>query len=420
MRTRVLTELLPGRRQPPTWTTTHTCSGWAGFRHAQTTLIALLAWCAGMPVFGLETPAIPPAPVATPVPQADIRAGLAAHDRALFIKNDWIRDPYIILGPDDFFYLTGTTIATDDQREESDPYNVGLGVRSAVGWQCHVWRSKDLIEWENLGTRFDLTQTAYVEEGRITAQEIRREPLWAPEVHWVGDRWALVHCPAKISSLALTAGAELAGPWTHPMGTALDRKHDPSLFQDTDGTWYMLWGNTQLAPLARDFTRFTAPPVRIDPAGSRPDPRNPGQTISRIGHEGATMGKIGDKYVHFGTAWSTDIGRKGSYNLYYCTADVITGPYGPRKFAGRFLGHGTPFRTRDGKWWCTAFFNANVKPLPREGIAARDLSKTAQTINQRGTTIVPLEVTTRTDGEIYIRAKDPDYATPGPDENQRF
>ncbi|MEM7474095.1 MAG: beta-xylosidase, partial [Planctomycetota bacterium] len=92
--------------------------------------------------------------------------------------------------------------------------------------------------------------------------------------------------------------------------------------------------------------------------------------------------------------------------------------YGPRKFAARFLGHGTPFQTRDGKWWCTAFFNGNVPPLSREGIQNRDLSETAQTINQRGTTIVPLDVKVLKDGEVYIRAKDPDYANPGPDEAQ--
>ena len=132
------------------------------------------------------------------------------------------------------------------------------------------------------------------------------------------------------------------------------------------------------------------------------------------------MRKIGDKYVHFGTAWSTDQGRKGSYNLYYCTADKITGPYGPRQFAGRFLGHGTPFQDKEGKWWCTAFFNANLPPLPREGIESRDLSENAQTINEQGVTIVPLDVRVLDDGEIYIRAKDPAYATPGPDEAQEF
>ncbi len=104
------------------------------------------------------------------------------------------------------------------------------------------------------------------------------------------------------------------------------------------------------------------------------------------------MIKVGGKYVHLGTAWSTDQGRKGSYNLYYCVADKITGPYGPRKFAGRFLGHGTPFQDKDGKWWCTAFFNANVPPLPREGIETRDLGDNAQTINEQGVTIVPLDV----------------------------
>ena len=139
-----------------------------------------------------------------------------------------------------------------------------------------------------------------------------------------------------------------------------------------------------------------------------------------MGHEGCLLHKIGGKYVLFGTGWSTGEMRRGSYNLYYATADKITGPYGPRKFAGRFLGHGTPFQDREGKWWCTAFFNANLPPLPREGIEARDLGENAQTINEQGVTIVPLQVRVLEDGEVFIRAKDRAYATPGPDEVQKF
>lgn len=357
----------------------------------------------------VDTAGRPPA-VAPVMSRAEIEAGLASHDRALFIKEDWIRDPYITLGPDDWFYLTGTTPNPEDPRERSDPYNTGLGEGSMVGTVVQIWRSKDLIAWEHLGTPFTLQNDSW-----------HRDPgkrVWAPEVHWLGDRWALVHCPGNKANFALSSGSELKGPWTHAMGKKLGRKHDPSLFKDGN-SWYMLWANTLIAPLSADWRSFTAAPVRIDPAGSRPDPRT-GKPMSRIGHEGATMAKIGKKYVHFGTAWSTDRGRRGSYNLYYCTADRITGPYGPRKFAGRFLGHGTPFQTRDGKWWCTAFYNANVPPVSREGIRQRDLSITAQTINQRGTTIVPLEVRTLDDGDIYIRAKDPAYAMPGPDEAQRF
>jgi arylsulfatase len=216
----------------------------------------------------------------------------------------------------------------------------------------------------------------------------------------------------------VAAGTEIEGPYDFPLGALSRGRHDPSLLQDEDGTVYLLWQNTLLAPLTTDMKNFAAEPVRIDPAGSRPGPN--GTPISRIGHEGATMRKIGDRYVHFGTAWSTDEGRKGSYNLYYCTSDKIVGPYGPRRFAGRFLGHGTPFQDKDGKWWCTAFFNANVPPLDRRGIESRDLSETAQTINEQGVTIVPLEVRILDSGDVRIRAKDPAYARPGPDEAQKF
>lgn len=36
------------------------------------------------------------------------------------------------------------------------------------------------------------------------------------------------------------------------------------------------------------------------------------------------------------------------------------------------------------------------------------------------TRIAPLKVEVRDDGSVFIRAKDPDHARPGPDERQRF
>ncbi len=347
--------------------------------------------------------------------EATIRKGLLAHDRALFIKSGWIRDPYITRGPDDHYYLTGTQPNEGDPREASNPYNIGLGDQSIVGNQVRIYRSPDLVDWQSLGVAFTSTDV-YQPNKRKAGNNAKR--IWAPEVHWMGNRWALVHCPKQISSLALTVGRDLSGPWSHPMADGMGERHDPSLFTDDDGTTYMLWGNTFVAPLSSDLSSYTAEPVRIDPSGTRLGPD--GNLINRIGHEGATMMKVGGKYVHLGTAWSTDQGRKGSYNLYYCVADKITGPYGPRKFAGRFLGHGTPFRDKAGKWWCTAFFNANVPPESRQGIEARDLGDNARTINEQGVTIVPLEVRTTADGEVFIRARDPAYRNPGPDEAQDF
>lgn len=362
-------------------------------------------------------------PVTEVMPRAEIESGLQSHDRALYIKKHWIRDPYIVCAPDGFYYLTGTTPNPGDPRENGDPYNKGLFKGSIVGSTVQVWRSRDLIDWDYQVAPYTIEDTYHYNDGKW--QDIKdknKKFIWAPELHWDKDldRWILVHCPFVNSSFVLSDGNSVKGPWTHVMGATFNKKHDPSLFRDDDGTWYAIWGNAFVAKISPDLTRFVSEPVYIEPSGSRPDPQNPGKTISRIGHEGCTIKKIGDKYVFFGTAWSTDTGRKGSYNLYYAVADKIEGPYGPRQFAGRFIGHGTPFQAKDGQWWCTAFYNADIPPLDSKGIETVDLSQTAQTINQQGTTIVPLEVKFLDNGELYIRAKDPAYAVPGPDENQKF
>ncbi|EWH09806.1 arylsulfatase [Catenovulum agarivorans DS-2] len=353
--------------------------------------------------------------VIQPMNKSEIKSGLEKHNKALFILNNWIRDPYIILGPDDYYYLTGTTPEQDDPRQHTDPYNDGLGEDSIVGQHVRIWRSKDLIDWQYLGAPIGLADSNHQ---NYTGNPINKNRLWAPELHWMGDRWAIVFCPSGIATFALAQpGIEIKGPWTFPMNGDFGRKHDPSLFKDGD-TWWVLSGNTQVQPLNKTLSQYTAKAKRIDPSSSRLAPN--GKPITRIGHEGATIRKIGNKYVHFGTAWSTDEMRKGSYNLYYSTADKIDGPYGPRQFVGRFLGHGTPFQTRNGNWWVTAFFNGDVPTISDVNIQNKDLSETAQTINHRGTTIVPLDVKVLADGEIYIRAKDPRYAHPGPDEAQVF
>jgi arylsulfatase len=348
---------------------------------------------------------------------AAIRAAIAAHDRAIHVHDTWIRDPYITTGPDGYYYYTGTTQRPGTPVNDESRYNTGLGNGSLVGWHVHVWRSADLVTWEPLGSPYNLKDTVWYEAERGAFDQTPPADwrIWAPELHWLGERWALIHttprplAPKVGATLALTPGADVKGPWSSPVGTRIGQRHDPSLFRDTDRTWWMIWGATEIAPLKPDFSDYAAAPVRIGPSGES----------ARMGHEGCLLQKIEGRYVLFGTGWSTGQMRKGSYNLYYATADRITGPYSERKFVGRFLGHGTPFRDRQGRWWCTAFFNGNVPPLSGEGIVTRDLGADAQTINQQGLTLVPLEVRF-SDGDVVIRAKDPRYATPGPDEAQSF
>ncbi|WP_299556382.1 family 43 glycosylhydrolase [Seonamhaeicola sp.] len=344
-----------------------------------------------------------------------IEMGLKSHDKALFIKTGWIRDPFINIGPDGDFYLTGTTPLNEKELVRTDPYNIGLNNISCVGWKAYVWKSKDLIDWEPVENAYSLKDGIWddIKPERFAEVEERQWRLWAPELHWLGDRWAITHTsptPVRASNLSLSNGLEPVGPWENPMGENLGHKHDPSLFKDYDGSWWLVWGATQIARLKSGFSGFEGKPIKIGPSGQ----------MKRMGHEGCLIKKINGKYVLFGTGWSTGIGRRGTYNLYYAVADKITGPYGERKFVGRFLGHGTPFKNKDGKWWCTAFYNANVPPFEAEGIETKNLIFTAASINQRGTTIVPLDVYTTDSGELIIRAKDPAYGTPGPDEAQKF
>lgn len=342
-----------------------------------------------------------------------IKKGLQTHDRALHIKDGWMRDPYIILAPDDYYYLTGTTPLPDDERQIADKHNTGLGPKSIVGYKMQLWRSEDLIHWEYLGAPYCLLDGIWyqVQPERFAAVDRSDWRLWAPELHRIGNRWVIVHTspsPVKGANLSVTQDDVLRGPFTNPMGTAIGRRHDPSLFVDDDGTVWLIWGATRIAALRPDLTGLAGEATQIGPANRK------------MGHEGCLIRKIGDRYVLFGTGWSTDKMRRGTYNLYYCTADKVAGPYGPRRFAGRYLGHGTPFQDKQARWWCTAFFNANVPPLSRTEARTRDMSDNAYTINRQGVTIVPLDVKVRPDGSVYIHAKDPDYAYPGTEEVQSF
>lgn len=185
------------------------------------------------------------------MPGAAIEKGLKTHDRALHIKDGWIRDPYIIPAPDGYYYLTGTTPLPDDPRRVDHNYNTGLGKASIVGYKMSLWRSTDLIGWEDLGTPFSLTDGIWHKEqpGRFDEVEESDWRLWAPELHFANGRWAMVHTspsPVNGANLCLTEGPQVKGPWENPMGAKIGRRHDPSLFEDDDGTWWLIWGSPRL------------------------------------------------------------------------------------------------------------------------------------------------------------------------------
>jgi arylsulfatase len=327
-----------------------------------------------------------------------VRKLLEKHDTAIHLLDDWMRDPYITTGPDGFYYLTCTQQGGQ------------INHRPAVSNGIPVYRSSDLVKWEYMGTPYTIDDAVNNDDylrllqEKGNNQELR---LWAPELHFIKGRWRALHTSnVGLGNLISSDGIMLEKPITQ-WGEKFDRQHDPSLFQDDDGTVWLISRCTQIQKLNDDLSGFESDPVWISPSDRK------------MGHEGSFIIKFENKYVLFGTAWSTDTMRKGTYNLYYATADRVEGPYGPRRFAGRFLGHGTVFRDKSGKWWCTAFYNANVPPIGAEEAKMKDLSDNAYTINRQGLTIVPIEITMK-DGDVVVCAKDENYRFPGPEEIQKF
>ncbi len=349
---------------------------------------------------------------------------LQQHDKAVHMLGDtWMRDPFITLAPDGFYYLTYT--ANNNDLPDS---------MAAI--TC--MRSKDLVAWQNLGilwradnsvwgrkllaraaennakatTPHDTTGYLKVPaSGNIAASSIgvaiKPAMIWAPEIHLVQNKWVIMHTSNQgMANLMLTNGPDLTSPWQEPFAGDMGRRHDPSLFTDDDGSHWMVYACTKIMKLKPDFTGFEGNEISIAPSNRK------------LGHEGSFIMKMKDRYVLFGTGWSRDTLRHGTYNLYYATSDRLTGGYGERKFAGRFLGHGTIFQDKAGKWWCTAFLNGAYQSPEKVAKQNVDASK-ATTINKQGLTLVPIDFVWQ-NGDIVVKVLDEHYAHPGKEEIQHF
>jgi arylsulfatase len=323
----------------------------------------------------------------------DIKKAIEKHNKAVHVFHDWMRDPFITLAPDGDYYLTMT------QHGET------IDGRKCISIGAPLYKSKNLADWKFTGYYYDYVSRWEVRKKQRGNNDSLK--LWAPEIHFINGKWHILHTSnSGLGNFATSQNEKLERPY-NAWNEKFQRQHDPSLFQDDDGSVYLVSRAAQIQKLNKDLTGFDGEPIHIGPSNRK------------IGHEGAYILKIENKYVLFGTAWSTDTMRHGTYNLYYCTADKVEGPYGERKFAGRFLGHGTPFKDKKGRWWCTAFYNANKPTLNPKEAAKKDLSDTAYTINKQGLTIVPLDIK-MVNGDVVVTAKDEAYRYPGKEEVQKF
>lgn len=291
------------------------------------------------------------------------------------IMDYWMRDTYVMNGPDGYYYMTGTT-ATPGRKFPTGvvhcwDYNDGL----------YMWRSKDLKQWEPLGLiwGFDRDGAAWQKKGRPVkpgTMSLNKDPLdsmyralWAPELHYVKSKkkWLLIAClNGGMGSFVLeSTTGKPEGPYKNIAGNkekAIFNNIDLSLFEDDNGEVYLVGHNHFIAKMNNDLSDIAEPFKLLKETPYNPDPYIEGVFITK--HNG--------KYQLLQTVWSIakpdgrftylrddrkDTSALYSYDVVVAESDQVYGPYGARYAAILQGGHNNIFKDKTGNWWSTTFFN---------------------------------------------------------------
>jgi beta-xylosidase len=296
------------------------------------------------------------------------------HDPALQIPKSvqplfdtWMRDTFVTLAADGFYYLTGTTAAPG--KEHCWDWNDGL----------HLWRSRDLKQWDHLGLIWSLDRDAtwqgkpvLVEPGQISpsrdVMDEKRRAVWAPEIHYIKSKraWLIVACMngGRGSFILRSTSGKPEGPYDNIAGNAtgpIFKNIDGSLFEDDDGTVYFVGHNHFIARMKDDLSGLAEPVRQLQETPYEPEPYAEGVCIvkhDRKYHLVQTywsFKKPDGKYSYLGPQYNHP--SRHSYDVIVATADNVDGPYGPRYTAIVEGGHNNFFQDRDGRWWATMFGN---------------------------------------------------------------
>ncbi|MBP6409674.1 MAG: family 43 glycosylhydrolase [Pseudarcicella sp.] len=291
------------------------------------------------------------------------------------ILDYWMRDTYMMAGPDGYYYMTGTT-STPGRKFPSGnihcwDHNDGL----------YMWRSKDMKSWEAMGLiwSFDKDAADWQRNGKPVkpgAVSPNKDPLdsiyravWAPELHYIKskNKWLIIACEnGGIGSFVLeSTSGKPEGPYRNIAGNTtkpIFGNIDLGMFEDENGDVYLVGHNHFIAKMKSDLSDIAEPFQKIKESPYSPEPYI----------EGVFITKQNGKYQLLQTIWSVkkqdgsysylrddkkDLSSLYSYDVVVAESDNVYGPYGKRYPAILEGGHNNLFKDFDGKWWSTTFFN---------------------------------------------------------------
>jgi arabinan endo-1,5-alpha-L-arabinosidase len=262
-----------------------------------------------------------------------------------------------------------------------------------------TFRSKDLVNWERGPAVF---QTA-PEWIAANVPENRNMSYWAPDIIQVGNRYLLYYSVSSMgkmtSAIALATNPTLdpndpAYKWTDEGIVVQTREGqpgdaynaiDPALFQDTDGSLWMVFGSY--------WTGIKL--IQLDPkTGKRIAPNSPMTSLAY--NESIEAGHISRHgyfyylYVNWGSCCR---GTNSTYNIRVGRSKSVTGPYVDKTGVDLLKSGGSVFLPNvngpligpghagtlkmNGKTWFTSCFEGNVNMEGKATLAIMPLSWTA-------------------------------------------
>lgn len=280
--------------------------------------------------------------------------------------NYHLRDVAVCKGPEGKYYLTGTT---------DDNWGVADGIR--------VWESPDLKDWRLLGeeefvwTFDDDASNAAQREIKIHKGRLVRG-VWAPEIHYINDNFWITYSKSGGygSGLLKSTTGKAEGPYEDiKKDAALVDGIDATLFKDTDGSVWYIWGPGNMKKLSPDMMGFANddPPVFPKDAAGK-----------EVGYEGVNMYYLNGIYYLMAAEWNSEGPKNGHYfgnsnanrrsadGRYDCMiamSDQLTGPYSKAYIALPHGGHNIIFDDFEGNIWATMFGNDEAAAQFRENPA---------------------------------------------------
>ena len=215
-------------------------------------------------------------------------------------------DPTAIRANDGYYYL----YATEDIRN------------------IPVFRSKDLIEWEEVATAFtDETRPDFAPGNKDNKDNIHAA-IWAPEIRYIKGKYVLFYSLAQwgnhwVSTVGYALSDSPTGPFEVKgyvfdsrevnVGNSIDQ-----FFYEENGTYYMLWGSffgiyIMELDIAEDFT--ITPKLETK------------RQIAGTAYEGINLWKRDGYYYLFASIGSCCEGGNSTYTTVVGRSKDLLGPY---------------------------------------------------------------------------------------------